>query len=350
MIEPASCQPPGDSAWTLPASWYRDPDRFRCERERIFAREWLLYGRSAELDRPGAYLARTVAGYPLLVVRDEEGRLRGFHNVCRHRGAMLAAEGSGQFQRVITCPYHSWSYLLSGRLKKATDFGAVGGALDPECWGLHAVAAAEWRGLVFVRVAPEGPGLIEWLGRIAPDSANYPFDTQVFFGAREREVAVDWKVYGENYLECYHCRVVHPALCASLDLDRYTIDIDEAGKIFRLYGPRREGGLTDGLYFYRFPFLMLNFYQWGSSIITLEPLGPGRMRHVNWYFVADAGAEKSEENRRNVEWSGTIVTEDLGIVTGIQRNLEAGIFDRGLLSPRHEYAVRAFQEMVRQSL
>jgi choline monooxygenase len=118
---------------------------------------------------------------------------------------------------------------------------------------------------------------------------------------------------------------------------------------FHLHAPRREGGLTRGLYFYRFPFLMLNLYDWGSSIATVEPLGPGRMRHINWYFFQDVSPGRARENQESADWSAQIVTEDLEIVTGVQRNLEAGVYQRGPLSPKHEHAVKAFQDMVRAS-
>jgi hypothetical protein len=95
---------------------------------------------------------------------------------------------------------------------------------------------------------------------------------------------------------------------------------------------------------------MLNLYDWGSSVATMEPLGPGRIDHINWYFFTDVSPEKAEENRRSAEWSAQIVTEDLDIITGVQRNLNAGIYDRGPLSPKYEAAVKAFQDMVRDEL
>ena len=95
---------------------------------------------------------------------------------------------------------------------------------------------------------------------------------------------------------------------------------------------------------------MLNLYDWGSSIATVEPLGPGRIKHINWYFFTDVSPEKAEENRKSAEWSAQIVTEDLNIITGVQRNLNAGVYDRGPLSPKYEAAVKRFQDMVREEL
>ncbi len=219
---------------------------------------------------------------------------------------------------------------------------------DPDAWSLYAIDAEEWRGLVFLRLKRGGPGLVEWLGPIHDMAADYPLEQQHYFTSKDRDCDVDWKTYGENYLECYHCRTMHPGLCEAMDIENYRIDTYD--KFFHLHAPKREGGLTRGLYFYRFPFLMLNLYDWGSSIATIEPLGPGRIRHINWYFFTDVSPEKAEENRTSAEWSAQIVTEDLDIITGVQRNLNAGIYERGPLSPKYEYAVKAFQDMVRAEL
>ena len=335
--------------WTLPARDYCDPVLFERERQEIFARNWMLFTWSARLASPGDYVSGTTAGFPVFAIRDDDGRIRAFHNVCRHRGAQLLTKAAGQCGKLVVCPYHSWSYRLDGRLQKAADFG---GDLrfDPEAWGLYAFEAEEWRGLVFLRLRSGGPSLIDWLGPIHDMAASYPLEQQLYFTSKDRDCAVDWKTYGENYLECYHCRVMHPGLCASMDIDAYRIDTYAADKLFHLHSPKREGGLTRGLYFYRFPFLMLNLYDWGSSIATIEPIGAGRIRHINWYFFTDVSAEKADENARNAAWSAQIVTEDLDIITGVQRNLEAGIYTRGPLSPKHEGAVKAFQDMVRDGL
>ena len=330
--------------WTLPAAMYRDPAQFERERRAIFAANWSLFTWSARVAQAGDFVSGVSAGYPVFVVRGDDGRLRGFHNVCRHRAAELLPAGEGRCGRIITCPYHAWAYGRDGRLVKATDFGA--GRFDPDAWGLREVAVDEWRGLVFVRLERGGVGLRGWLGPIDAMAADYDLEGQHHFAAKEREVAVDWKAYGENYLECYHCRMMHPGLCEAMDLKRYTIDVHGDDGFFHLHAPKREGGLTRGLYFYRFPFLMLNLYDWGSSIATVEPLGAGRMRHVNWYRFADVSPQRAEANTSSMEWSAQIVSEDLDMLLGVQRNLDAGIYERGPLSPRHEHAVRAFQAMV----
>ncbi|MFI5015338.1 MAG: aromatic ring-hydroxylating dioxygenase subunit alpha [Hyphomicrobiales bacterium] len=344
-----SLHPPGSHHWTLPAHLYRDADNYERERQAIFAANWALFTWSARLGKPGDYVSGLLAGYPIFVMRGDDGVLRGFHNVCRHRGAALVAKESGDCGKLLVCPYHSWSYRRDGRLAKATDFGGDVG-FDPREWGLIEIDVEEWRGLVFGRIKRGGESLKSWLGPIDAMAADYPLETQKYFAAKNREVDVDWKAYGENYLECYHCRAMHPGLCAAMDIDRYTIDVYQADGFFHLHAPKRDGGLTRGLYFYRFPYLMLNLYDWGSSLATVEPMGPGRIRHINWYFFQDISPEKAEENQRSADWSAQIVTEDLDMLIGVQRNLNAGIYERGPLSPKYEHAVKGFQDMVREAM
>lgn len=335
--------------YTLPAEWYASAEIFAKERARIFTRNWMLFSWSERIPNPGDYVSGTVAGYSVFAIRGDDGQVRAFHNVCRHRGAELVGAESGHCGRLIVCPYHSWGYDRAGLLQSARDFGGSA-RFDPAEWGLLPVDAEEWRGLVFLRIERGGESLKDWLGPIDRMAADYPLENQHYFMSKDRDVAVDWKTYGDNYLECYHCRTMHPGLCASMDIEQYKVDVHFDDRFFHLHAPAREGGLTRGLYFYRFPVLMLNLYDWGSSIATVEPLGPGRIRHINWYFFTDVSPEKAEENRRSAEWSAQIVTEDIDIILGVQRNLEAGLYDRGPLSPKYEHGVLGFQEMVRQAL
>ncbi len=341
--------PRSDYTWTMPASWYRDPDIFAKERKQIFSKNWMLFTWSERLKEAGDYVSGTIAGYPVFAIRGDDGKVRAFHNVCRHRGAQLLMEDEGHCGKLVVCPYHAWAFDRTGKLAKARDFGD-GVTFDPAEWSLYKVDCEEWRGLVFVRLEHGGQTLREWLGPIDTLAADYPLEQQHYFTSKNRDVDVDWKTYGDNYLECYHCQTMHPGLCASLDIDRYQIDVHYDERFFHLHAPKREGGFTRGLYFYRFPVLMLNLYDWGSSIATIEPLGPGRIRHINWYFFTDVSPEKEEENRKSAEWSAQIVSEDLDVIVGVQRNLNAGIYDRGPISPKHEHAVLAFQNMCRDGL
>src|SRR5215469_1353743 len=115
---------------TAPIEVYRDPDIFARERRHIFAKTWQPLGLEADLARPGDYLADVLAGFPVVVVRDEKGALQGYHNVCRHRAGPLVAGEKGRCDHEFVCQFHDWRYSFDGRLKNATDFGPADG-LDP---------------------------------------------------------------------------------------------------------------------------------------------------------------------------------------------------------------------------
>lgn len=343
-VAPAGA-PLGD---TLPASWYCDPAIFAKERPAIFHRHWQLFAHESRLPGPGDYLAGTLAGFPVFVMRGRDGAIRGFHNVCRHRAAQLLPDGVGHAKSLV-CPYHGWSYDGEGKLIRARDFGDDPG-LDAAGMRLFPLRTETWKGLVFVCFDLDAPPLIDWLGPIAVMAKDYPLERYRFYRDKLRDVAVDWKAYGDNYLEGYHLELMHPGLCAAIDVSQYFIDVYQKEGFFHLYGPRREDGLTQGLYFYRFPVLMLNLYDWGASIATIDALGPGRMLHTNWYLFEDLSPATRAERDRITEWAVEIVSEDIAVVTGVQRNLNAGVYDRGRLSPRHEHALKGFQDMARDAV
>src|ERR1700679_4362627 len=112
---------------TLPTRFYRDPAIYEDERRAVFARNWLLFGHESQLADPRAYVAGSVAGFPLIVVRGTDNVIRALHNVCRHRGGPLADDGVGKCEGALVCRYHGWRYALDGRLASARDFGAAEG-------------------------------------------------------------------------------------------------------------------------------------------------------------------------------------------------------------------------------
>ncbi len=125
-------------ASTLPASWYRDEAVYQTERREVFGREWLAFARADQVATAGSYVAQVLAGYPLVVVRDDTGVLRGFHNVCRHRAGPLVDDGNGTCRGGLVCRYHGWTYRLDGSLLRARDFGSDAD-LDPASCGLWPV-------------------------------------------------------------------------------------------------------------------------------------------------------------------------------------------------------------------
>ena len=208
--EVAGVRQPTVRARVLPSRVFHDQDVFDYELNAWFAGGWVSVGREEDAQQPGEYFLATVAGENLIVVRGNDGVLRAFYNVCRHRGATIAEEQCGRAPR-FQCPYHAWTYDLEGRLKRPkhtellVDF-------DPGEWGLVPARVDAWQGLVYLDLSGVAAPLRDVLGGITDEFAR--FDLGALRRARriDYDVKANWKAIVENYQECYHCPGVHPQL------------------------------------------------------------------------------------------------------------------------------------------
>ncbi|MEM6679223.1 MAG: aromatic ring-hydroxylating dioxygenase subunit alpha [Pseudomonadota bacterium] len=197
----------GDAERGLPGVLYANDAVFRCEAETLLATEWMPIGRADEIPDPGDYLTAELLGEPLVIVRGDDGVVRCFSNICRHRGALIAS-GSGNAKRLV-CPYHAWSYdRTSGALVSAP---RMKDRIAPSQCDLPAVATEVWQGFIYVNLdgtaAPLAPRLSALSARLAPYRTSEM--RQVFTG--EKVWAANWKAVVENFLEAYHLSVVHPS-------------------------------------------------------------------------------------------------------------------------------------------
>ena len=201
---------------TLPAAAYMDPQWFANEMERVFARMWLAAGRAPELDQPGAFIKRDVAGASVLIVRAGDGSIEAFHNVCRHRGTRLCIEERGRFQGSIQCPYHAWTYGLDGRLMAAPQMDEVA-SFDRSEYPLRRVACETWDGHIFINLsAVEGSDspapLRAQLADLPSRFASWRMHELRLAHRIEYDIATNWKLVVQNYNECLHCPIIHPLL------------------------------------------------------------------------------------------------------------------------------------------
>jgi phenylpropionate dioxygenase-like ring-hydroxylating dioxygenase large terminal subunit len=195
-------------AETLPPACYFDPEFHRREIERVFAAGWVMVGRLDQIPGRGDYFTVDYADVRLIVMRDAEGRVRAHGNSCRHRGARLL-EGRGN-ARAIVCPYHAWTYATDGTLRGAAGMEATVGFCKED----HALVEARtdtWGGFIFVSVDPSGVSLADWLGDLPEKLAMYRLEDMVATRRESFEVACNWKLWVENYMEGYHIPTVHRA-------------------------------------------------------------------------------------------------------------------------------------------
>ncbi len=204
--------------YALEGRFYSDPDIYRLELERIVYRNWILAGHVSQWSDPGDFRVIDVAGESAIIVRDTEGRLNGFANVCRHRGSLVCLASSGNTDR-FTCPYHGWKYGLDGSLVAARDMGE---GFDKSAYGLKPVSVDVIHGLVFLCFSDAPPSLDGAKRDLAEPMAMFDFENLKVAAQASYAIPANWKLCIENYQECYHCATAHPeyARMHTLMLDR----------------------------------------------------------------------------------------------------------------------------------
>ena len=336
---------PIEAAWTPPRSWYVDPDFLALEERSTFARHWVALCRSEQVAEHEAFATGRVGSEPIVAVRGTDGVLRAFHNVCRHHAA-LVAHGEG-CARELVCPYHGWTYALDGSLKSAPRLGAVVD-FDRADFGLPEVACEEWMGFVFVHLGTPARSLAD---ELAPLTARLDaVDTRAlqFVERRRYELACNWKVFADNYLDGgYHVPHLHRQLAAELDLDGYRTELFERFSVQSCGGrdPERIGG--GALYAWLYPTLALNRYGPVLDTNLVRPLAHDRTEVVFDFFFADVdGPEARAFIEQSTEETEQVQAEDVWISEVVQRGLGSRSYDRGRYAPGLEGGEHHFHRLL----
>lgn len=349
-----------ERAATIPARLYNDPVYLELERERVFAHGWQLIARSEQLTGHGDYVTIEVGNDSIVVVRDGQD-LRGFHNVCLHRAGPVA-EGCGR-RNTLQCRYHGWTYRLDGGLLRAPEMQGVEG-FSPADMRLVPVRIAQWGPLVFANLDGKAPPLLEVLEDIPARVAPFGCESMRYVTSRSWDIACNWKVYVDNYLEGYHVPVVHPGLHKELDYDNYRVEPHRYYSIQhaplravtgegaeRRYDPSRTD-TPEAVYVWLFPNVMLNVYLGQMQTNVVLPLSHDRTRVVfDWYAAEPPeDAESSAEWAKLLEFSSEIQDEDISICETVQRNLRSRVYDRGRYSAARENGVHHFHALLHEFL
>ncbi len=347
-------------ASTIPARLYNDPVYFELERERVFAHSWQLAGRREQLAEPGAFITAQIGNDSVVVVRDGDV-LRGFHNVCLHRAGPVA-HGCGRRQ-TLQCKYHGWTYTLDGQLLRAPEMEGVE-RFTPEDMRLRPVGVAVWGPLVFVNLDGAAPALADVLEDIPQRVAPFGCESMRFVMRKEYELACNWKVYVDNYLEGYHIPVVHPSLHKEIDYDAYRVEPRRYSSIQhaplrpvpgpasdRKYDPSK-GAVAEAVYGWLFPNIMLNVYLDLMQTNVVLPVAHDRTVVVFEWFASNPPADPATdlEWARLVAFSDEIQGEDVEICETVQRNLRSRVYDRGRYSAKRETGVHHFHSLLHEFL
>lgn len=324
---------PLDEAWTIPSSWYRDPQMLELEKQAVFSRSWQFVGRMEQVEKPGEFVTADVAGEPLVVVRGHDGVLRGFYNVCRHHAAAVMTEPAGHAAQ-LQCPYHGWTYSLAGELKSAPDLGAVCN-FDRASMGLVPVETTLWGKWVFVRLS-SGPDL--------PKIENLQYGGLRWVERRHYTLDCNWKVFVDNYLDGgYHVPHVHRGLNSLLDYGNYII---ENGERYCLQSSPmvKERTGEQALYYWIYPNFMINLYEGVMDTNLIVPRGIDRTEVIfDFYFSGEA-------DPASIKASEGIQEEDMEICRSVQRGLASRAYTAGRLSARREAGEHLFHRLLHADL
>jgi choline monooxygenase len=345
---------PLDRAHTIPSSWYFDPDLYELERRTVFA-GWQVAGRVDQLDGPGAYVTAETAGEPVAVVRDTAGTLRAFHNVCRHRAAPVLHEPCGRATK-LRCRYHGWTYDLTGRLRGAPEFEGVAD-FDRGEFGLIPMTVDVWGPTVWVHDVTPHQILGDYLAPLPALTQPLGLDRLRWAGRREYELACNWKVYVDNYLDGgYHVNTVHPGLAGVLDYARYRTDVYDHCSVQVSPLKPADAGAVEGAvrtganayYWWVFPNFMVNLYDGVMDTNLVLPLGPDRCRVVFDFYFAEGTAP--EFIGQSIDVAERVQQEDVGICEEVQRGLRSRAFTTGRFSVRRENGGYHFHQLLARAL
>ncbi len=339
------------AARTPPASWYTQPAFADYERAHVFGRNWTPVARIDQVARPGAFVAGEVAREPFVVVRGEDGRLRAFANVCRHRAAPVA-DGEGCAQELV-CPHHGWTYALDGALKRAPHLGPVED-FDPRRSGLPSYEVAEWGPLVFLRLTGGRPGLGEVLSGL--DAFLDPRDCARLRWRcrRTHELACNWKVSVDNFLDGgYHVAHRHRGPAQDLDVGSGRTEVGDRWAVQHVRtGPSGGGGGArsgqEAVYAWLHPGFILNRHGPVLETNLVLPAGPDRCLVIlDFWFEPGEGPEFERFVEHSLAESHRIHEVDARICEALQRGLASAAFERGPYAAPETAAHRFHQLLAR---
>lgn len=339
---------PLERAHTIPNTWYFDPARAERERAAVFA-GWQAVGRLDQVPGPGSFFTADIAGEPVAVLRDGDGTLRAFHNVCRHRAAPVLCEPCGTAAK-LRCRYHGWTYDLTGRLRGAPEFEGVAD-FDRADFGLTPMAVDAWGPTVWVHPAAPHRPLSTVLAPL-PERTMTRIANLRWQARRSYDLACNWKVYVDNYLDGgYHINYVHPGLAGALDYSQYRTELFDHGNVqispLKQADDAAVSSVRTGdvaMYWWIFPNFMVNLYSGVMDTNLVLPLGPESCRVIfDFYFAEGTDAAFVDQS---VAVAEQVQQEDIAICEDVQRGLHSRSFSTGRFSVKRENGGYQFHQLL----
>ena len=352
--------PDPSASLSLHADAYTEPQWFAADQERIIAASWQWICHGEKLREPGSYVTEDVAGMPIMVIRDRNGALRAFYNVCKHRAhRLLSGEGS---TRNIVCPYHAWSYDLEGQLVTARHTSHLVD-FDTSTVCLDQIQVEAFGGFIFVNLDPDAASLADQSGDLGAEISHWAPDVDdlTFAHRLTYEIKSNWKNVVDNFLECYHCHVAHKDFVSLVDMDTYSVTthgiysshMAEAGTSANSAYDVSEASVTDHAVWWLWPNTCLMRYPGRGNMIVLKiiPAGPGLTYETYDFFLESAEPNSAElESIRYLD--EVLQVEDIDLVESVQRGMETPAFTQGRIvndpggSGLSEHALHHFHGLV----
>lgn len=363
---PLSNAPDPDADWSLPAWIYHDPEYFQLETARLMRPSWQVVCHLSDVAEAGAFHTLDFLGESVVVVRGEDGQVRAFSNVCRHRGSRVV-DGASGCVRKLTCPYHAWSYDLDGRLA-GVPLGETYPALDRAALGLVPVEMEVWRGFIFVRLEGGGPSVAEMMAPYDHEVAPYRFEELKAFGrVTLRPRPVNWKNVADNYSDGLHIRVAHPGLTrlfgASYGVearpwvdkmwgflrDRPSDNVSERmyQRVLPPVDHLPDAAQGQWLYFKLWPNVAFDIYPDQVDFMQFLPVSPTQtlIREIA-YALPDDRREMRAARYLNWRINRQVNAEDTVLIERVQQGMASPNFEVGPLSAE-EVCLRGFAAKVR---
>ena len=318
---------------SLAAKYYTDPEVFKIETNGLLARTWQFAGHASQLKETGDYFTFDMAGESLFCIKGRDGEIRTFYNVCQHRAHQLVS-GQGQ-TRVVVCPYHAWTYELTGELRAGPNIKAVEG-FDKSSICLTSVRTEVFLGFIFVNLDNDAKPMDDWFPNVRAELESYipHWDTLAPLEWVEIPENCNWKVSVENYSECYHCTLNHPTFSTGV-VRPETYDIQPQGYCLRhttecnsmdaMTYDINSGFDKNDQYSSWFLWPMFSFQVYPGNLLNTYHWRAVDADHVvvwrGWYSVG--GEENDIVRQMAVQDRETTVAEDIGLVESVQRGLKS---------------------------
>jgi choline monooxygenase len=336
-----------ETATALDSHFYTQPIWSAFERNHVFRRSWQYAAHIGELSAKGDHVVTEIAGQPLIIVRQVDGDIRAFHNVCRHRAGPLAS-CSGRGASRLRCMYHGWQYGLDGHLLAAPEMGEAEG-FDKSSISLPEVALAVWQGLVFVALDPATPHFDKVFAGISDRILPQDPSALTFYRHDRYDVACNWKVYVDNYAEGYHLPYVHPALTQTVDYSDYQSELADyySLQVSPITAPGGPYGDGTAFYYLIYPNLMLNFVPGRLQLNRVLPTGQDSCSvDFIWFYADDPDVVARATD--DIAFTNQVQAEDAAICEQVQRGLASGSYVPGRISPKREAGLWHFQNLLRE--